>query len=145
MKIRPLGTELFHADRRTDRHDEANSSFSQFLRTRLKSSLGDFQKPGLAKSHSRHYSQPHDCKKWLIAFSQAYCLGECNWVGSSIKLLPPRGISTVLHIGAVDNCFVVNGSIQLPLFLESNDAACCRLHAGGRRVTELSPALFNKL
>jgi len=26
MKIRPLGAELFHADR----HDEANSHFSQF-------------------------------------------------------------------------------------------------------------------
>ena len=34
MKIRPMGAELFHADRRTDsytdRHDEANSRFSQF-------------------------------------------------------------------------------------------------------------------
>jgi len=26
MKIRPVGTELFH----TDRHDEVNSSFSRF-------------------------------------------------------------------------------------------------------------------
>ena len=35
MKIRPVGAELFHADRRaggrTDRRDEANSRFSQFL------------------------------------------------------------------------------------------------------------------
>jgi len=34
MKIRPVGAELFHADRptdgRTDRHDEASSPFSQF-------------------------------------------------------------------------------------------------------------------
>jgi hypothetical protein len=34
MKIRPVGAELFHAggraDGRTDRHDKANSSFSQF-------------------------------------------------------------------------------------------------------------------
>ena len=30
MKIRPVRGELFHADRRTDRHDEANSSFAQF-------------------------------------------------------------------------------------------------------------------
>ena len=36
MKIRPVGAELFHADERTDRHYEANSSLSQFLRTRLK-------------------------------------------------------------------------------------------------------------
>ena len=25
-----MGVELFHADRRTDRYDEANSRFSQF-------------------------------------------------------------------------------------------------------------------
>jgi hypothetical protein len=30
MEIRLVGTELFHADRRTDKHDEANSRFSQF-------------------------------------------------------------------------------------------------------------------
>jgi hypothetical protein len=30
INIRPVGAELFHADRRTDRHDEANSRFSQF-------------------------------------------------------------------------------------------------------------------
>jgi len=30
MKIHPVGAELFHEDRRTDRHDEANSRFSQF-------------------------------------------------------------------------------------------------------------------
>jgi len=29
MKIRPMGAQLFHADRWTDRHDEANSRFSQ--------------------------------------------------------------------------------------------------------------------
>jgi len=30
MKIRPVGTELFHADGRAGRHDEVNSRFSQF-------------------------------------------------------------------------------------------------------------------
>jgi len=30
MKIRPMGAELFHVDRRTDEHEEANSYFSQF-------------------------------------------------------------------------------------------------------------------
>jgi len=32
MKIRPVGAELFHADRRTDtdEHDEAKCCFSQF-------------------------------------------------------------------------------------------------------------------
>ena len=36
MKIRPVGTELFHADgqtdRQTDRHDETNSHFSQLCK-----------------------------------------------------------------------------------------------------------------
>ena len=40
MKIRPVGAELFHADRRTNgrtgRQDEAKSRFSQFCEKRLK-------------------------------------------------------------------------------------------------------------
>jgi len=36
MKIYRIGAELLHADRRTDRHDEINSSFPQFLRKLLK-------------------------------------------------------------------------------------------------------------
>jgi len=35
MKIRPVGAELFHAGR-TDRHDEANSRFSQFFESSYK-------------------------------------------------------------------------------------------------------------
>jgi len=31
MKIRPVGAELFHADRRTGRHNETNSRPSQIL------------------------------------------------------------------------------------------------------------------
>jgi len=30
MKIRPMVAQLFQADGRTDRHDEANDHFSQF-------------------------------------------------------------------------------------------------------------------
>ena len=30
MKIRPVGVELFHADRRMDRYDKDNTYFSQF-------------------------------------------------------------------------------------------------------------------
>jgi len=32
MKIRSVGTELFHSERRTDRHHETNSRFSQFCK-----------------------------------------------------------------------------------------------------------------
>jgi hypothetical protein len=31
IKIRPVGAELFYTDRRTDRHDETNSPFSQLF------------------------------------------------------------------------------------------------------------------
>ena len=31
VKIPPVGAELFHADRRTYEHDEADSRFSQFF------------------------------------------------------------------------------------------------------------------
>ena len=30
MKIRPVGVDMFHADRQMDNHEEANSRFSQF-------------------------------------------------------------------------------------------------------------------
>jgi len=33
MKIRPVAAQLFHTDRRTDRHDEADSRFPQFSET----------------------------------------------------------------------------------------------------------------
>jgi len=36
MKIRPVWAELFHADGQTDRHDDANSRFSQFRETPYK-------------------------------------------------------------------------------------------------------------
>jgi len=38
MKIRPVRTKLSHADRQTDRHNEVNSRFSQFLQMHLKKS-----------------------------------------------------------------------------------------------------------
>jgi hypothetical protein len=49
MKIRPVGVELFHADRqrdgqtegRTDRHDESHSRFSQFCERALKEQYAD--------------------------------------------------------------------------------------------------------
>jgi hypothetical protein len=31
INIRPVGVELFHEDGRRDRHDEANSRFSQYF------------------------------------------------------------------------------------------------------------------
>jgi len=36
MKSSLIGSELFHAGRQTDRHDEANSRFSQFCESAYK-------------------------------------------------------------------------------------------------------------
>ena len=36
MKIRPVGAEMLHADRRPDIHDNANSRISQFCEMHLK-------------------------------------------------------------------------------------------------------------
>ena len=38
MKIRPVGAELFYADRWTDGHDDANGRFSRFCERVWKSS-----------------------------------------------------------------------------------------------------------
>jgi len=43
MKIRSVGAELFHADGRTDRQDEANSQFLAILRMHLKTTGRNFK------------------------------------------------------------------------------------------------------
>ena len=45
MKIRPVAAELFQADGQTDRHDKANSRFSQLCETRLKTCVNWLAKP----------------------------------------------------------------------------------------------------
>jgi len=57
MEIRPLGAELFHAnrwtDRQTDRHDEANIILSQFGERRLKTEGAKGNVLNITKSHHR--------------------------------------------------------------------------------------------
>ena len=51
MKIRPVRAELFHADGRKDRHDEANSRFSKFCEQALKrNKKGDMGGHEISKS-----------------------------------------------------------------------------------------------
>jgi hypothetical protein len=53
MEIRPVEAKLFHADRRTDRHDEANCRFPQFCESTEKETysinISFFVKKGLIK------------------------------------------------------------------------------------------------
>ena len=71
MKIHPVGTELFHAvrctDRRTDRYDEANSRFSSILLTRLKKIENDIQR---IKSNKNISFQDREIKGRLQKISQ---------------------------------------------------------------------------
>jgi len=46
IEIRPVGAELFHADGRTNGHDEASSRLSQFLRKALKNTTDDISNRG---------------------------------------------------------------------------------------------------
>jgi hypothetical protein len=52
MKIRPVKAELFHADRRTDRHDEANSRLSLFSERALKEARNRIHKAYLSFDRS---------------------------------------------------------------------------------------------
>ena len=45
MKIHPVGAELLHVDGWTDRHDEANSRFSQFCNAHPKQRLLPYTTP----------------------------------------------------------------------------------------------------
>jgi len=45
MNIRPVEAELFHADRRIDRHDEANSRFSVLSENAYKEDRNRIHKP----------------------------------------------------------------------------------------------------
>jgi len=63
MELIPLGPDLFHADGRTYRYDEATSPFS-ILPTRLKIRAGNC---------GRGYRQA------VVSFSSSYRLWEATW------------------------------------------------------------------
>ena len=50
MKIRSAGTEEFHADGQTDRHDEADSRFAQFRAKRVKNEFSVTEYDSVAKT-----------------------------------------------------------------------------------------------
>jgi tripartite-type tricarboxylate transporter receptor subunit TctC len=55
MKIRPVGAELFHAGKRTDRHDNdaVNSSFKKIVKTPKNKEVKKKKKNRSAQSVSR--------------------------------------------------------------------------------------------
>jgi len=61
MELHPVGAELFHADRRTDRHNKANSRFSQFCEEKGGGGGGEIQ--FLFYFSSFLFSSLHDSKE----------------------------------------------------------------------------------
>jgi len=56
MKIGPVRTELFHADEQTDRHDEANVAFRNFVNARKKAYNLTWLAPGRREGREQMYS-----------------------------------------------------------------------------------------
>jgi len=61
MKIHRMGAELFHADGRTDRHDEANSRFWQFCELAQKHSRASIENCRKDTFHSVVYPVHTQC------------------------------------------------------------------------------------
>ena len=69
MKICQVGTEFFHADRRTDRHDKANSRSSQFCERALK--IKENYMDG-------DYSPKWTHEKYIYTFCSQHCCLYCT-------------------------------------------------------------------
>ena len=69
VKIHPFGAELFPADRRTDRHDEVNSRFSQFCERAYERAFVFLLEPWFCSvklvSSRRCYSLQEESVQWL--------------------------------------------------------------------------------
>jgi len=61
MKIRPVGAE-FHADERTDRHNEAKCLFSQFFERALKGKAAPCTDPDSPWGFKVEASKLHDIR-----------------------------------------------------------------------------------
>jgi len=78
MKIRPVGAELFHAERRTGRHEEANSRFfffCNFAKVPKKISRSQCRSNLIIYRHKFEY-----CERLLINSTQAI---HTDWILAS--------------------------------------------------------------
>jgi len=112
MKTCPAGAEFFHADGRTDRHDEENSRFSQFCENHLKtdwysvfvnlefsillqlairlSSLGQYGGPHLL-THSLEHSPSWEANRFSASQEIPHILWNPN-VRNRVYKCPPLHI-----------------------------------------------------
>jgi hypothetical protein len=97
MKIRPVGAELFQADRQTDRYDETNSRFSQFSsapRKVLEQCLGLTHEPVDVVRMPRATSGQVSPK--LCVYSCYACVWKAP-PGVDLCLCPPRKLPNVAN------------------------------------------------
>ena len=85
IKIRPVRAEVFHADGRADRYDEANGRFSQFCE-RAKRNLIAFKIPGYSVtkhfplvSETRSVNNSEHIYAWSEITSITYVRKNVTW------------------------------------------------------------------
>jgi len=69
MKILPVKDELFHADRRTDRHEQANSRFSKFYECAKKNLTADTVLPQFFPHSAGHFNI-NECVRWAAVIPE---------------------------------------------------------------------------
>ena len=100
MKIRPVGIELFHADGQTGRHDEANSSFSQFF----ESAQGKLREMRFRKHHDLKI-----CVKWRYNSTYSWPRQYAEATSSSICYNSP---SSLLSYFPLNDLTIVNDNLS---------------------------------
>jgi hypothetical protein len=95
MKIRPVGAELFNADGRTDRHDEANSGFS-----RLGTYGNNHCRPRLQEQQEITEANEHRGK--IIVYRAGNCNGRNN-----------NTLSKVTPLYSSEHLYCCNGPITI--------------------------------
>jgi len=71
MNVRPVGTELFHADGHTNRHDEANSRFSPFYERAEKHNTLLYRHKCIQLSLSLRLVRLESCRGKIVLYCRA--------------------------------------------------------------------------
>jgi len=105
MTIRPVEAYSFHADGRTDRHDEANSRFSQFCKRAYKLDKQHFSfEFFLDPSVLQYYASPSIA--WHHMWSRVWISQRHS--GVYLTMLPVAEVATIIHktclIASLSHC-----------------------------------------
>jgi hypothetical protein len=103
MKIHLVGDELFHADKRTDKHDEANSRFSQFCKGAYKISVTVIQNIIISKNLNDAL--------WMVSKTNPNCTSKsvCTFLAFGFS---ERDLLTLTEQGCADKSLARPGRTQ---------------------------------